>query len=98
MTSFTRFYNLQLNMYDVIGDVTDRLKKSEITFFLKQQCSRLPKYSIPSITIQINVKNKQEFKFQLNMPFKMLLSWQHQTPLPKFYHTTELPDKFEKKS
>ena len=30
MTSFARFYNLQLNMHDVIGDVTDRLKKSEI--------------------------------------------------------------------
>ena len=28
--------NLHLNLYDVIGDVTDRLKKSEITFFLKQ--------------------------------------------------------------
>ena len=30
MTSFAKFYNLQLNMYDVIGDVTDRLKKSDI--------------------------------------------------------------------
>ena len=28
-----RFYNLHLNLYDVIGDVTDRPKKSEITFF-----------------------------------------------------------------
>ena len=62
MTSFARFHNLPLNLYDVIGDVTDQLKKSEITFFLKQQCSRLPKYSIPSITIQFNVKNKQEIQ------------------------------------
>ena len=36
MTSFARFHNLPLNLYDVIGDVTDQLKKSEITFFLKQ--------------------------------------------------------------
>ena len=36
MASFTRFYNMQLNMYDVIGDVTDQLKKYEITFLLKQ--------------------------------------------------------------
>ena len=36
MTSFARFHNLTLNLYDVIGDVTDQLKKSEITFFLKQ--------------------------------------------------------------
>ena len=56
MTSFARFYNLRLNMYDVIGDVPDRLKKSKITFFLKQ----VPKDSIPSITIQLNVKNKQK--------------------------------------
>ena len=35
MTSFTRLYNLHLNLYDVIGDLTDRLKKSNITFFLK---------------------------------------------------------------
>ena len=27
-----RFYNLHLNLYSVIGDVTDRSKKSEITF------------------------------------------------------------------
>ena len=62
MTSFARFHNLPLNLYDVIGDVTDQLKKSEITFFLKQKCLRLPKYSIPSITIQFNVKNKQEIQ------------------------------------
>ena len=29
------------------------------------------------------------------MPFKRLLPWQHPTPLPKFYHITKLPDKFE---
>ena len=62
MTSFARFHNLPLNLYDVFDDVTDQLKKSEITFFLKQLCSRLPKYSIPSITIQFNVKNKQEIQ------------------------------------
>ena len=27
---------LPLNLYDITGDVTDQLKKSEITFFLKQ--------------------------------------------------------------
>ena len=27
LTSFARFYNLSLNLYDVIGDVTDQLKK-----------------------------------------------------------------------
>ena len=57
MTSFARFYNLHLSLYDVIGDVTNQLKKSEIIFLLKQWCLRLPKYSIP---IQFNVKNKQE--------------------------------------
>ena len=62
MTSFAKFHNLPLNLYDIIGDVTDQLKKAEITFFLKQQCSRLPKYSIPSITIQFNVKTKQEIQ------------------------------------
>ena len=36
MTSFARFHNLPLNLYDVIGEITDQLKKSEITFFLKQ--------------------------------------------------------------
>ena len=29
MTSFARFHNLPLNLYDVIGDVTDQLKKSD---------------------------------------------------------------------
>ena len=62
MTSFARFHNLPLNLHDVISDVTDQLKKFEITFFLKQQCLRLPKYSIPSITIQFNVKNIQEIQ------------------------------------
>ena len=36
MTSFGRFYNLYLNLYDVIGDVTELLKISKITFFFKQ--------------------------------------------------------------
>ena len=67
MTLFTRFHNLPLNLYDVIGDVTDQVKKSEITFFLKQ-CSRLPKYSISSITIQFNVKNKQEIQISAKPP------------------------------
>ena len=40
MTSLAGFYILYLDLYDVIGDVTDRLKLSEITFFLKQ-------YSVP---------------------------------------------------
>ena len=30
-----RFYNMPLNLYDVIGDVTGRLQKSEITFFFE---------------------------------------------------------------
>ena len=57
MTSFARFYSLQLNIYDVISDVTDRLKKSDNTFL-----KRLSKYSISSITIQFNVKTKQVIK------------------------------------
>ena len=61
MTSFARFYNFHLNLYNVISDVTDRLKKSEIAYFSKQYCSRLPKYSIP--TIQLNLQNKQEIQF-----------------------------------
>ena len=36
MTLFAILHNLPLNLYNVIGDVKDRLKKSEITFFLKQ--------------------------------------------------------------
>ena len=36
MTSFAKFHNLPLDLYDVIGYVTDQLKKSEKTFFLKQ--------------------------------------------------------------
>ena len=78
MTSFARFHNLPLNLYDVIGDATDQLKKSEITFFLKQQCSRLPKYSIPSITIQFNVKNKQEIQISAKHALRNVLPWQHQ--------------------
>ena len=35
ITSFARFHNLPLNLYDVIGDVTDQLKKSEIIVFLE---------------------------------------------------------------
>ena len=69
MTSFARFHNLPLNFYDVIGDVTRATEKSEITFFLKQQCSRLPKYLI-----------NKKLKFQLNMFFKMLLPWKHPRP------------------
>ena len=72
MTSFARFYNLQLNMYDVIGDVPNRLKKSEINIFLKIVC----KHHNPIYCKKINKK----FKFQLNMHFKMLLPWQNQTP------------------
>ena len=80
MKSLARFHNLPLNLYDVIGDVTDQLKKSGITFFLKQ-CSRLPKYSIPSFTSQFNVKIKlKQENLNLDMPFKMLLPWQHQSP------------------
>ena len=58
MTSYT---SLHLNLHDVNVDATDRLKKSQIASFSKQWCStsRLPKYSIPSITIQFNVKSKQ---------------------------------------
>ena len=36
MTSLARFYNFPLNLYDVIDDVTDQLKKSEISYYLKQ--------------------------------------------------------------
>ena len=65
MKSLARFHNLPLNLYDVIGDVTDQLKKSGITFFLKQ-CSRLPKYSIPSFTSQFNVKIKLKQEIQIS--------------------------------
>ena len=62
MTSLARFYNFSLNLCNVIDDVTVWLKKSYISYFSKQQCSRLLKYSIPSITIQLNLENKQEIK------------------------------------
>ena len=32
MTSFARIYNLHLHLYDVIIDLTDRLKKSDISY------------------------------------------------------------------
>ena len=83
MTSFARFYNLHLNLYDVIGDITDRLKKSETTFFLKQKCSRLPKYSIPSITIQFNVKNKQEIQFSAKDALQNAVAMASSDPITK---------------
>ena len=47
MKSFARFYNLRLNLYDVIGDVTDRLKKSEITIVFKVTKILDPKHHNP---------------------------------------------------
>ena len=35
MTSLARFHNLPLNLYDVIGDVTDQLKKIWDNIFLE---------------------------------------------------------------
>ena len=35
MTSFARFYNLPQNLYDIIGDVTDRLQKILDNIFLE---------------------------------------------------------------
>ena len=83
MTSFARFDNLPLNLYDVIGDVTDQLKKSEIRFFLKQQCSRLPKYSVPSITIQFNVKNKQEIQISAKHALQNAVAMAKSDPIIK---------------
>ena len=76
MTSFARFHNLALNLYDVIGDVTDQLK-----IFLKQKIVQ-GYQNTRSQASQSNLMKKinKKFKFQLNMPFKMLLPWQHQTP------------------
>ena len=83
MTTFAIFYILHLNLYDIIGDVADRLKKSEITFYLKQYCSRLLKYSIPRITIQFNVKNKQEIQISAKHALQNAVAMATSDPLTK---------------
>ena len=83
MTSLARFYNLHLNLYDVIGDVTDRPKKSEITFLSKQYFSRLTKYSIPSITIQFNAKNKQEIQISAKHGLQNAVAMATSEPITK---------------
>ena len=70
-------------MYDVIGDVADRLKKSEITFFLKQRFSRLPKYSIPSITIQFNIRNNQEIQISAKLALQNAVAMETSDPIIK---------------
>ena len=70
-------------MYDVIGDVADRLKKSEITFFLKKRFSRLPKYSIPSITIQFNIRNNQKIQISAKHALQNAVAMETSDPIIK---------------
>ena len=47
MMSFARFCNLPLNLYDVIGDITNPLKKFEITIVFKVTKILDPKHHNP---------------------------------------------------
>ena len=63
MTSFARFHNLPLNLYDLIGDVTDQLKKSEINIFLETIVSKVTKILHPKHhTSNIMQKIRQEIQ------------------------------------
>ena len=58
----------------------------------------LPKYSIPSITIQLILQNKQEIQITAKHVLQNAVAMATSNPYPKFNHITKLLDKFEEKS
>ena len=81
MTSFARIYNLQLNMYDVISDVTDRLKKSDT--FPKTIVFKVAKILDPKITIQFNVRNNQEIQISAKHALQNAFAMATSDPITK---------------
>ena len=58
----------------------------------------LPQDSIPSITIQFNVKNKQEIQISAKHGLQNAVAMATSDPLTKILPITKLLDKFEEKS
>ena len=63
--SFARFYNLDFTVNSMMSSMMSQVddNKSEISYLSKPKCSKISKYSFPSIGIQINLNINKKFKF-----------------------------------
>ena len=75
-----------------------KLKNSESQKSVIMTSFARPKYSILSITIQLNLQNKQEIQISAKHTLQNAAAMATSNPKTKFCHITKLPDKFEEKS